>query len=225
MKIYGVPISPYVRKTCVALELKGLEYEIENVFPGTRTPEYLAISPLGKIPAFEDDSLIMCDSNVIVEYLEERYPECTVRPTGVADRAKSRWFEEYGSVLFDPCAEGIFMEKMTKPFTTGQAPDLAVVEHAVNNLVPPVFDYVESQLPPEGFLFGEMMVADIALVSPLINATYTDFEVDTSRWPKLKAYLALVKSHPAVAKCMEAEKPLIAALNNANEERLAKAVL
>jgi len=223
MKIYGVPISPYVRKTCVALELKGLEYEIENIFPGTRTPEYLAISPLGKIPAFEDDSLIMCDSNVIVEYLEERYPQNPVRPKSVADRAKSRWFEEYGSVLFDPCAEGVFMEQMTKPFTTGQAPDLTVVEHAVNTLIPPVFDYVESQLPAEGFLFGEMMVADIALVSPLINATYTDFEVDADRWPKLKAYLALVKSHPAVAKCMAAEKPLIAALNNANQERLAKA--
>ncbi len=72
MKIYGVPISPYVRKACVALELKGLEYEIENIFPGTRTPEYLAISPLGKIPSFEDGDLVMCDSNVIVEYLEER---------------------------------------------------------------------------------------------------------------------------------------------------------
>ena len=45
MKIYGVPISPFVRKTRFVLELKGLDYEIEGVFPGTQTPEYLAISP------------------------------------------------------------------------------------------------------------------------------------------------------------------------------------
>ena len=222
MKIYGVPISPYVRKACVALELKGLEYEIENIFPGTRTPEYLAISPLGKIPAFEDGDLVVCDSNVIVEYLEERYPEIPIRPAGIAQRAKARWLEEYGSVLFAPCAAGIFMEQLTKPFTTGESPDQSVVENAINNLVPPVFDYVESQLPPEGFLFGEMSVTDVALISPIINATYTEFEVDGDRWPKLSAHVRLVKAHPAVVRCMQAEEPLIVALNNARDERLAQ---
>lgn len=222
MKIYGTPISPYVRKACVALELKGLEYEREDVFPGTRTPEYLAISPLGKIPAFEDGDLVMCDSNVIVEYLEERYPEIPIRPEGIAQRAKARWLEEYGSVLFDPCARAIFMEQMTKPFTTGEAPDPGVVKHGIDNLVPPVFDYVESQLPSEGFLFGEMGIADVALVSPIINATYTDFEVDGDRWPKLRAHLELVKAHPAVVKCMQAEEPVIAALKKICDERLAQ---
>jgi len=222
MKIYGVPISPYVRKACVALELKGLEYEREDVFPGTRTPEYLAISPLGKIPAFEDGDLVMCDSNVIVEYLEERYPEIPIRPEGIAERAKARWLEEYGSVLFDPCARAIFMEQMTKPFTTGEAPDPGVVKNGIDNLVPPVFDYVESQLPSEGFLFGEMRIADVALVSPIINATYTDFEVDGDRWPKLRVHLELVKTHPAVVKCMQAEEPVIAALEKICDERLAQ---
>ena len=222
MKIYGVPISPYVRKACVALELKGLDYEIENIFPGTNTPEYLAISPLGKIPAFEDGDLVICDSSVIVEYLEEQYPDIPIRPGDIAERARSRWLEEYGSALFAPCAAGIFMEQMTKPFRTGESPDLSVVEDAIDNLVPPVFDYVESQLPPEGFLFGEMGIADIALVSPIINATYTDFEVDGDRWPKLAAHVKLVKAHPAVFKCLQAEEPLIAVLHNANEERVAQ---
>jgi len=219
MKIYGVPISPYTRKACVALNLKGLEYEIENIFPGTRTPEFLAISPLGKIPAFEDDELIMCDSNVIVEYLEEQYPETPIRPSSIADRAKSRWLEEYGSALFAPCAKGIFMEQMTKPFMTGETPDLGLVKHAVDELIPPVFDYVESQLPEQGFLFGDMTIADISLISPVINATYTGFEVDAKCWPKLSVYLDLVKSHPAVAKCLDAEAPLIDALRKAKQNQ------
>ena len=60
MKLYGVPISPFVRKARVALELKGLEYElVDNIYPGTKSPEYLAISPLGKIPGRHRVSLLI----------------------------------------------------------------------------------------------------------------------------------------------------------------------
>ncbi len=217
MKLYGTPISPFVRKARVALELKGLEYElVDSIYPGTKSPEYLAISPLGKIPAFEDGDIVMCDSNVIVEYLEEQYPEIPVRPTNTADRAQSRWLEEYaGSMLFGPCAGGVFMERMTKPFMTNEPTDESVVEHSINKLIPPLFDYVESQLPADGFIFGEMGVADIAVATAIINATYADFEVDASHWPKLSAHLSLVKTHPVVVKCMQSEEPLIAALSNA----------
>jgi len=217
MKLYGVPISPFVRKARVTLELKGLDYElVDSVFPGTKTPEYLAISPLGKIPALEDGDTTMCDSNVIVEYLEERYPEIPVRPSNAADRAKSRWLEEYaGSMLFGPCAGGVFMERMTKPFMTNEPSDEKVVEHSINHLIPPLFDYVESQLPAHGFIFGEMGVVDIAIATAIINATYADFEVDANAWPNLGAHLNQVKTHPVVVECMRAEEPMIAALSNA----------
>ncbi|MCP5075864.1 MAG: glutathione S-transferase family protein [Rhodobacteraceae bacterium] len=223
MKLYGTPISPFVRKVRVALALKGLEYESEGTYPGTRTPEYLAISPLGKIPAFEDGDLVICDSNVIVEYLEEQYPEIPVRPSNVADRARSRWLEEYaGSMLYTPLAAKIFMERLTRPYQTKVFGDESVVEDSIKNLVPPIFDYVESQLPTEGFFFGEMGVADIAVATTIINATYTDFEVDAGRWPKVSAHLKLVKAHPAVIKVMKAEEPLIAALNNARNKLMAQ---
>ncbi len=223
MKLYGTPISPFVRKVRVALALKGLEYESEGTFPGTRTPEYLAISPLGKIPAFEDGDVVICDSNVIVEYLEEQYPEIPVRPSNVADRARSRWLEEYaGSMLFTPLAARIFMERLTRPFQTKVPGDESVVEDSIKNLVPPVFDYVESQLPGEGFIFGELSVADIAVATATINATYADFQVDAGRWPQVNAHLNLVKAHPAVMEVMGAEEPLIAALHRARNELIAQ---
>lgn len=219
MKLYGTPISPHVRKVRVALALKGLEYELEGTFPGTKTPEYLAISPLGKIPAFEDGELMTCDSNVIIEYLEEQYPEIPIRPTNIADRAKSRWLEEYaGSMLFTPLAANIFMERLTRPFQRKVLGDENIVTNSIKNLIPPVFDYIESQLPPEGFIFGQIGVADIAVATAIINATYTDFKVDDVNWPKVSAHLELVKAHPAVKKVMQAEKPLIDALNNARHK-------
>ena len=223
MKLYGIPMSPFVRKTRVALELKGLDYELVDIYPGTKTAEYLAISPLGKIPALCDGEVVICDSNVIVEYLEEQYPDTTVRPTNAADRAKSRWLEEYGgSMLFKPCANDIFMERLTKPFMTKQPTDESIVENSIENLVPPVFDYVESQLPEEGFFFAELGVADIAVATAIINATYADFEVDASRWPKLSAHLDKVMTHPVLVKCMKTEKPMIDALKNMRNQQMAQ---
>jgi len=64
-----------------------------------------------------------------------------------------------------------------------------------------------------------MTIADISLISPVINALYTGFEVDAKRWPKLSVYLDLVTCHPAVAKCLEAEAPLIDALRKAKQNQ------
>ena len=223
MKLYGIPISPFVRKTRVALELKGIDYEMVDIYPGTKTSEYLAISPLGKIPALQDGDVVICDSNVIVEYLEELYPDTTVRPTSIADRAKSRWLEEYGgSMLFKPCAADIFMERLTKPFTKNQPTDESIVKNSIDNLVPPIFDYVESQLPEVGFFFGELGLADIAVATAIINATYADFEVDSNRWPKLNAHLNKVMAHPVLVKCMKTEKPMIDALKNMRNQQMAQ---
>jgi len=108
---------------------------------------------------------------------------------------------------------------MSKPFMTGEAPDLDLVKHAIDELIPPVFDHVEPQLPEQGFFFGDMTIADISLISAVINATYTGFEVDAKRWPKLSAYLDLVKSHPDVAKCLEAVAPLIDALRKSKQDQ------
>mgnify|MGYP000367810964 CR=1 FL=1 len=221
MKLYGIPISPFVRKARVALELKGLNYEMVDIYPGTKTPEYLTISPLGKIPALQDGDVVICDSNVIIEYLEEQYPDTSVRPKNVADRAKSRWLEEYGgSMLFKPCAADIFMESLTKPFSTNQPTDESIVQNSIDNLVPPVFDYVESQLPEEGFFFEELGIADIAVASAIINATYTDFKVEENRWPKLSAHLNKVMTHPVLVKCMKTEKPIIEALKNMKHQQM-----
>jgi len=223
MKLYGTPISPFVRKVRVALALKGLEYESEGTFPGTKTPEYLAISPLGKVPAFEDGDVVIRDSNVIVEYLEDKYPDIPIRPTNVADRARSRWLEEYASsMLFTPLAANIFMERLIRPFQTKLLGDEKVVGDSIKNMVPPVFDYIESQLPAEGFIFGKMGLADIAVATAIINATYAEFEVDANCWPKVNAHLNLVKAHPVVIEVMRSEEPLVAALNNTRNELMAQ---
>lgn len=206
MKVHGVRLSPFVRKVLVVLELKGLAYEQVDVFPGMMTPEYLKISPLGKIPAFEDEGLAVSDSTVICEYLEERYPTVATMPSLPAERARARWLEEYADTrLVELCGGGIFLERVVKPAFFKQPTDEAKVQRTINELLPPVLDYLETQVPKTGFLFGDFSRADISVVGPLINASYAAYSVDADKWPTLAAYVERVKAQPVVAKVLQIE--------------------
>jgi glutathione S-transferase len=79
IKIYGVPLSPFVRKALLALEYKGLDYENEPTFPGDESPAFRAISPLGKIPVLEHDGFTVPDTSVICRYLDRRRRSASTR--------------------------------------------------------------------------------------------------------------------------------------------------
>lgn len=211
IKVYGSQLSPFVRKVLIALKLKGLAFENDAVMPGSAPRD---ISPLGKIPALQDGDARMCDSSVILAYLEEQYPETSLLPASPAERARARWFEEYGDTkVIEMCGPGIFFERMVKPVLLQQETDEAKVQDTIDNKLPPVLDYLESQVPAEGFMFaGDLGLADISLVSPFINAEYADYRVDAIKWPKLVAYQTRVKAHPVVADQLVQDQELLALL-------------
>jgi len=205
MKIHGVIISPNVRKVLVALAAKGLSYESVSVLPGDKSPEFLKISPLGMIPVMEDRGFALPDSSIIMQYIDDKYPDTPLMPSSLEDRAKARWYMEYAGAGVFPCCVPIFQQRVVNRYFLKVPTDEAIVENAINNLFPPVMDYLESQVPEEAFLFGALGAADIALVSPLINAEYGAYVIDETRWPKMAAYMKRAKAHPAFVKCLEDE--------------------
>ena len=214
MKVYGSPLSPYVRKVFLALQLKDLGFEQQDMIPGAIPPEYYKISPLGKIPAFEDGDLTLCDSTVICEYLEEQYPEVPLRPNNPADRGHARWLEEYADTkLMELCGGGIFLQRFVKPLLMQQESDEGIVRDTIENKLPPVLDYLESQSPQSGFMFAQDIgLTDISVLSPFVNAAYAEFTVDAEKWPILSAYLERIKHHPIVSAQIDSEKRFLALL-------------
>ena len=83
IKLYGVSISNYFSTAKVALLEKNIDFEEIAKFPGD-DPEVLALSPMGKVPYLEVDGKALSETNVIFDYLEDKYPELAVRglPTG-----------------------------------------------------------------------------------------------------------------------------------------------
>ncbi len=205
MKVHGIIISPNVRKVLVALAVKGLDFEAVNVLPGDASPEFRKISPLGMIPAFEDGDFAIPDSSIILQYIDEKHPDTPIMPSSLEDRAKARWYMEYSGAAVFSCCAPIFQQRVVNRYFLKVPTDEAIALNAINNLCPPVMAYLNAEVPEEGFLFGELGAADIALVSPIINAEYADYVIDEIRWPKLAAYVKRAKAHPAFAKCLEKE--------------------
>ena len=93
MKLYGRRLSPFVERVCLQIAYKGLEHEVVlTPIPGEdlKSPEYLAISPLGKIPLLEDGDFCLPESAVIGEYIEEKFPEIPTMPEDLRQKARVR---------------------------------------------------------------------------------------------------------------------------------------
>tara|TARA_R110001632_G_scaffold45640_4_gene116188 strand:+ start:56483 stop:57145 length:663 start_codon:yes stop_codon:yes gene_type:complete len=80
LKLYGFDVSNYFNMIKLALYRKGLDYEVEIVYPN-QEPEFLAKSPMGKVPALETDDGIIVETNIIMEYLDAKYPDKPLYPS------------------------------------------------------------------------------------------------------------------------------------------------
>jgi glutathione S-transferase len=206
IKAYGVHGSPYVRKVFIALDIKDVTYEIVRQMPFSGDTEYLKINPLGKVPSLVDGDLTLCDSKVICQYLDDAYPEPRLYPMKPNDWAMALWYEDLAGGRVSELAARIFFQRFMRPLAFKQEPDEELIARIIEKDLPPMLDYLEGQIPTEGFIFGDFMMADLSIASPFINAAYAGYEVDGSRWPNLAGLVARVKVQPQVAAVLEKEK-------------------
>ncbi|MFT4519937.1 MAG: glutathione S-transferase [Halioglobus sp.] len=203
--LHGVYGSPFVRKVLAVLAIKDLPFKHIQQMPFARDTEYQKISPIGKVPAIQDGELTVSDSTVICEYLEDAYPANPVYPKSPIEKARARWYEELGSNTVAELAAGIFFQRFMRPMAFNQEPDEELVEKIITKKLPPLLDYIEGEVPKEGFLYGEIHVADISLVSPFINAGYAGYTIDAERWPNFASFVERVKGHEVMVPILEAE--------------------
>lgn len=108
MKLYSGPLSLFTAKVRVALDEKKLDYQrIEVGWSLERRyephhPDVVALNPKRQVPVLVDGDVVVYDSTLILEYLEERFPEPPLYPQGIAERARCRKLEAAGDEIIFP---------------------------------------------------------------------------------------------------------------------------
>jgi glutathione S-transferase len=88
--LYDADRCPYCARVRIALAEKGVEYETVVIDLQNRPDWLYEKNPVGKVPVIEEDTFVLPESEVIMEYLEERYPEPALLPADPAARARVR---------------------------------------------------------------------------------------------------------------------------------------
>jgi hypothetical protein len=94
----------------------------------------------------------------------------------------------------------LFNQLAINPFVWGEKTDDEIVRQALEIDLPQICDYLESQVPPDGFLFGAPGVADVSLAVFFRNAGFVRYRVDPARWPRTAAFVERVLGHDALAR-------------------------
>jgi glutathione S-transferase len=210
MLLYGLSLSPFVRKTNAFILEKGLNVEVRPAPPGDADPAFRAASPLGKIPGFKDGDFTISDSTAIITYLDVKHPEPNLIPTSAESRARTIWFEEFADTVLNACVGKVFMNRVVMPKLMGQPGDQAVADACEADELPRYFTYLEGVVPASGFLVEDRVtLADLAVASPFVNFAHANVAIETATYPKLTRYLAGIHARASFAGMIAAEKAML----------------
>ena len=206
--IHGVNASPFVRKVRVALTEKSIPYELKNQVPFGQPPEYMKISPLGKIPCLQEGDFTLPDSSCIIAYLERTNPKPALYPENPKEYGRALFLEEYADSKLVETVGAVFFQRVVRKLIFKQESDETIVRNKIDVEAPKVFDWIESQIGDREWLVGTRFgIADIAMASPFVNFAHAGESVDAKRWPRLAAYLQRVHSRPSFKALIEEESP------------------
>ena len=219
--IIGSYLSPFVRKVLVCLEIKGLPYEVDHIVPFFGNDRFSRLSPLRRIPVLVDGDLVLSDSSVICQYLEDLKPEPSILPAEIGDRARARWLEEYADTrMGDVFIWRLFNQIAIRPSVWGEKGDRALVDKTLAEDVPSVLGYLEAEAPAAGFRFGTLSLADIAPACFFRNAAWVRVQIDGAKWPRAAAWMGRVLATPAFVKLAALEDGVLRTPIGEQRERL-----
>jgi glutathione S-transferase len=196
MKLYGFPLSPFVRKVMVAAREKGLTYDMIPANPSQPSEEFLKVSPFSKIPALSDGDFCLADSTAIVTYLEAKHPEPPLLPAEARARGRAIWFEEVADTVLIPAGAPIVINRFLKPQIFGTEGDEAAAKAAEEAVIKPL-DYLEGELGQGDWLDEAYTIGDLSVACTIKTLGYAGWSLDAARYKKLAAWYDRISAREA----------------------------
>jgi glutathione S-transferase len=191
MILYAVPLSSYCAKVRLCLALKGRTVELREPPDGYRSAAYRAIVPSGTIPAIVDGDFVLAESDTILEYLEEIFPEPTLLGRDPKARARTRFLGRLHDLQLEPRIRALFANVQT-----------GRMEEGAKAAIQEKLDLLERHLDGEGpFAMGpQPTLADCAYPATLaiIEAFMPVFDWRPAAGPKTGRWKEALRAHPAM---------------------------
>lgn len=190
IKLYRNPKSGHCHRAQLMMSFLGMAYEaidLDMANGAHKAPAYLKISPLGQVPAIDDNGVTMSDSNGIITYLAAKYGD-DADWTG-RDPQERADIQRWLSIAAGEIASGPAAARLVTVFGAGLDHDSAKAKaHAL-------FKVMDAALADKTFLVGERLtVADVAGYSYVAHAPEGGVSLET--YPNIRAWLARIEAQP-----------------------------
>ena len=184
LTLYDAARCPYCARVRIVLAEKSVQYAPIEIDLDDRPSWLYEKNPLGRVPVLEEDGFVLPESRVIMEYLEERYPDPPLLPSDPDERALARlWFERFDA----------FSQPYYNVFFDGDP--VEELEAALTKL--------DADLAGRSYLAGARYgLADIAYV-PWIIRVGSRTGIDLTTYSNLSSWLDRLGERPAVARELE----------------------
>ena len=196
--LYHLPLSPFARKVRLVLSERRLPFELKVERVWERRPEFLAMNAAATVPVLvEDNGLVIPDSSVICEYLEEAYPDTPMLGRTLGESVEIRrlvaWFD--GKFASEVTRNLLGEKQMKRLFGRGN-PDVNLIRAGYTNLRGHL-EYIGWLAEQRRWLAGnELSLADFAAAGHLSALDFTG-EVDWSISAPARDWYSRVKSRPS----------------------------
>jgi glutathione S-transferase len=182
LTLYDAARCPYCARARIALAEKGIEFEAFEIDLDDRPQWIYEKNATGRVPVVEEDAWILPESSVIMEYLEERYPDPPLLPADPADRALARvWIFRH--------------DDFTKPYYALRRGENGAAERLVAELAK-----LDAALERQPWLTGAAYgLADIAYV-PWVLRARDMLGVSLDEFPAVRSWLDRLEERPAIAR-------------------------
>ena len=206
--LHHLPLSPFSRKVRVVMAEKRLPVELRLERIWDRRREYLDMNPACTVPTLiEDNGLVIPDSGVICEYLDEAYPDTPLMGHTLAERVEVRrlvaWFD--GTFAAD-VSRNLLYEKLLKRMMGRGHPDATALRAGYAN-VKPHLEYIAHLAETRKWLAGaHISLADFAAAGHLSCLDFIG-DIDWSLAPAARDWYARIKSRPSFRTILQDRVP------------------
>ena len=195
--LWDHPLSPYAQKVKIALREKGVAFDTAvpgGIGVGGAAGEFVAANPRAEVPALIHDGFGIFDSTIILEYIEDAWPEPALLPATPADRARVRMIEEVVDTHLEAVNWGL---SELRWFRRAEGPLADTLTARASQQVRGYFGWLERELGDRQWFNGDAFGWGDLSVVPYVNGS-VGHGIAPEPGSRLAAWLARANERPSV---------------------------